>query len=86
VTRPAHSRGPKPDRIHALQILAASTDGYAEGLLRVHGVTNELIVDLVRDGLATSTPERVVMGHSTIEVARVRTTDAGRQVLEAAKA
>jgi hypothetical protein len=34
-------------------------------------------------GLATATAERVVAGRHTIEVARVRITDEGRQVLVA---
>jgi hypothetical protein len=39
------------------------------------------MVELVRDGLATATPDRVVMGRQTIEVARVRITEEGRRVL-----
>ena len=58
--RPAR-RLSKPDLRRALQLLAASADGY------------------------TGESERVVVGSSTIEVARVRITDAGRQVLNGAK-
>ena len=39
------------------------------------------LAELVRAGLATAAAERVVMGHRTVEVARVRITDAGRQSL-----
>ena len=39
--RPAR-RLSKPDLRRALQLLAASADGYTEGLLRAHGVTTEL--------------------------------------------
>jgi hypothetical protein len=39
------------------------------------------MVELVQAVLATATPERVVAGSNTIEVARLRITDAGRKVL-----
>jgi hypothetical protein len=35
----------------------------------------------LRDGLATATAERVVAGNRTIEIARVRITEAGRRAL-----
>ena len=79
--RLARHRGPKPDRRRALQLLAASTDGHTEGLLRAHGITSEMVTELVRDGLATTNPERVVIGTSAIEVTRVRITEAGRRAL-----
>jgi hypothetical protein len=43
-----------------------------------HGFTIDMLVELVRAGLATATSERVVAGGRTIEVARVRITGAGR--------
>jgi capsid protein len=46
-----------------------------------HGVTVEQMVDLVRAGLATAKTEPVVAGGRTMEVARVRITDAGRRAL-----
>jgi hypothetical protein len=83
------SRQPKPERREpdssirhrVLAFLAGCPDGCAEGLLLANGFTVDLLVDLVRDGLATATPERVVSGRETIEVARVRITEAGRKVL-----
>jgi hypothetical protein len=48
-----------------------------------HGFTIEQIVELVRAGLATTTAERMVAGGKSIEVARVRITEAGRQALTA---
>ena len=74
-------RSPKPDRRRALQLFAASADGYSEGLLRAHGITNEMMVELVRAGLATATAERVVAGSRKLEVARVRITEARRAAL-----
>jgi len=46
-----------------------------------HGFTIPQMVELVRAGLATARAERVVAGNRTIEVARVRITEAGRQAL-----
>jgi hypothetical protein len=46
-----------------------------------HGFTTERMIDLVRAGLATATAARVVAGRHTIEVARVRITEAGRRAL-----
>jgi hypothetical protein len=46
-----------------------------------HGFTVPQMVELTRAGLATATAERVVAGRRTIEVARVRITDAGRRLL-----
>ena len=60
-------------------------DGCTEAILLAHGVTVELLVDLVRARLASATAERVVAGHETTEVARVRITAAGREALAGAK-
>jgi hypothetical protein len=51
--------------------------------MRTRGFSIDFMVDLVRAGLATATSERVVMGSTTIEVARLRITDEGRRVLSA---
>ena len=42
---------------------------------------NSKLVDLIRVGLATAKAERVVAGGRTIEVSRVRITEAGRRAL-----
>jgi hypothetical protein len=47
-----------------------------------HGFTIPQMVELVRAGLASATAERVVAGGRTIEVARVRITEAGRRALD----
>jgi hypothetical protein len=49
--------------------------------MRARGFSIDFMADLVRAGLATATPERVAMGPNTIEVARMRITDAGRKAL-----
>jgi len=46
-----------------------------------HGFGIPLMVELVRDGLATATPERLRAGKIKMEIARVRITDAGRREL-----
>ena len=45
--------------------------------------TIEQLVELVRSGLATATPQRTRAGREVLEVATLRITDAGRWVLEA---
>ena len=46
-----------------------------------HGFTVPQMVGLIRAGLASATPERVRAGSKTIEIARVRITEAGRRAL-----
>jgi hypothetical protein len=68
-------------RHRALEILAGSSLGVTEAVMLTHGFTIDLLVDLVREGLATATPETVHAGKRPIDVVRVRITDAGRQTL-----
>jgi hypothetical protein len=77
-------RAPKPDRRRALELLAASHDGATQAIMLAHRFTVEQLVELIRAGLATATAERVVAGRHTVEVARVRITEAGRRALKAA--
>jgi hypothetical protein len=72
---------PEPDRRRALELLAGSRDGATEAIMLAHGFSVAQMVALVRAGLATATAERVVAGGRTMEVARVRITEAGRRVL-----
>jgi hypothetical protein len=46
-----------------------------------HGFTVDMLVELINARLATAQTERVVAGRRTFEVARVRITEAGRQLL-----
>jgi hypothetical protein len=82
------SRMPKPRRRPAaatrrrgLELLAASSDGCTEAIMLAHGFTIPQMVELVRTGLATAQSERVVAGGRTLEIARVRITDARRRAL-----
>jgi hypothetical protein len=54
-----------------------------EALLIGYGFAIDLLVDLIRAGLARATSERVRAGRETIEVARVKITEAGRRALAA---
>jgi hypothetical protein len=47
----------------------------------VHGFTTAQMVELVRAGLASVSAEQVVAGRTTVEVARVKITEAGRRAL-----
>jgi hypothetical protein len=69
------------DQRRALRLLAGSPLGVTEAIMLAHGFTTEMLTVLVRDGLATATPQTVHAGKRPVEVVRVRITDAGRQVL-----
>src|SRR5207253_3180304 len=56
---------------------AAPQEGCTEALMLAHGFTVEQLVELLRAGLATATPQRIVAGQSRFGVARLRITDAG---------
>jgi hypothetical protein len=55
----------------------------SEAILLAHGVTIPLMVELVRAGLASASAERIVAGGRTMEVGRLRITEAGRKALAA---
>jgi hypothetical protein len=74
-------RGPKPDRRRALELLAASPDGCTEALMFANGFTGELLVELVRAGLASAHAERTIADGKMMEVARVKLSEAGWQAL-----
>jgi hypothetical protein len=81
-TRRSARRHPKPDRRRALELLAACPDGCTEAIMLEHGFTTSQMVELVRAGLASVGAERVVAGRTTVEIARVRITEAGRAILK----
>jgi hypothetical protein len=64
----------------ALELLAASRDGASEAIMLAHGFIVPQLVELIRDGLASATAERVVAGRERIEVATLRITEAGRRI------
>jgi hypothetical protein len=80
---PTHSgkRSPLATRRRALELLAASRDGYTEASLLAHGFKIEMLADMISAGLATAKIERMVAGKQPIEVVRVRITEPGRRAL-----
>jgi hypothetical protein len=71
-------RGPNPDRRRALELLASCPDGATDTLLMAaHGLTTEMLVDLIRDGLATAQTEHLDIAGHTTEIMRVRITEGG---------
>jgi hypothetical protein len=80
---PRRKHLPKPNRRRALELLVSCRDGCTEAIMIAHGFTIEQMVELVRAGLASATAERVVAGRRTMEIARVRITEAGRRALVA---
>jgi hypothetical protein len=71
------------DKRRALELLAGSAGGFTTSIMLMTGFTAELLAGLVRDGLATMEPEHVRAGERSIEVTRVRITDAGRRAIAA---
>jgi hypothetical protein len=57
--------------------------GATEAILAAHGISIELMVKLVRAGLATATAERIVAGGKSIEIAHAQITQAGWQAIDA---
>ena len=66
----------------ALEMVAASADGCTTSLLLAHGATSTLIAGLVDCRLVTATSDRIMAGQRSVDVMRVRITDAGRVVLK----
>jgi hypothetical protein len=70
------------DERRLLELLVGSADGATDALLRAHGFTLEVIINIVSTGLATAKAERMFAADGrAIEVTRVRITDAGRLAL-----
>ncbi len=64
-------------------MVAGSPHGVAEDLLALaHGFNSDVIAGLVRAGLATAQREAVQAGGVSVEVVRIRITEAGRQALK----
>jgi hypothetical protein len=50
-------------------------------MVLAHGFTTDFLVDLIRAGLATAQTERAIAGGRSMQVTRMRITDAGRGAL-----
>ena len=69
------------DERRFLKLLTDSEDGCTTALLVAHGFGFDLMVAVVKAGLATATPERTFAAGKPVEVTRVRITEAGRRAL-----
>ena len=61
----------------ALEMLAAGPHGCTGAFMRAQGFTLQLLVDLIRDGLAVAAPETMRAAGLTIEATRIMITEAG---------
>jgi hypothetical protein len=69
-------------RLRALDLLVGCLqEGCADAVMLANGVTVDQMVELVRAGLATATPQRVKAGRERMEFATLRITEAGRKAL-----
>jgi hypothetical protein len=69
------------ERMRGMARMSASPNGCTEALMLANGFPVEMLVELIRTGLAFAQAERMMAGGKQIEVARVRITEAGRRVL-----
>ena len=75
-----HKRVPSVRR-RALELIAAHPDGCTEAMLAAHDTPADVLVELVRTGLAIARNERIHDEDGALEVTRVWITEAGKQVL-----
>jgi hypothetical protein len=75
---------PQPRRaLELLKLLASSPHGATKKLLVVvHGFDTDMIAGHVRAGLAAEERDVMKAGGKTIEVVRIRITEAGRKAIE----
>jgi hypothetical protein len=70
-----------PDQHANAFIGNAEPRGVTQAMLEEHRIKLQLVVDLIKAGLAKGHVERVRAGDKTIKVTRVALTDAGRRAL-----
>ena len=72
----------QPTRRRALELIASRPDGATDTILMATlGLTTEMLVDFIRDGLVTGRTEQLVIAGHTTKIMRVWITEAGRRVL-----
>jgi len=71
-----------PEQLRALRILAGSAAGTTATLMLAQGFNIEMLVDLVREELASATLESSRAGDRTVEVTRLWITEAGRRIVQ----
>jgi hypothetical protein len=95
-SRSHHRRGPdrvpaptgrnahlSPKGRRALELVAVDQRGLSETLLRTYGFTLKMLANIVSTGFATAQRQTVKAGGKTMEVVRIRITEAGRAALAA---
>lgn len=71
-----------PKARQALELLAVDERGLTETLLRTYGFTRGMLANLIRIGFATAQHQTArAGGGKTVEVVRIKLTDAGRKAL-----
>ena len=78
---PSRAQRERSERGRALRLLAGEPEGVIEAMMLARGFRVELLVDLCVADLVIATVERMVAGGRTVEVVRLKITDAGRQAL-----
>ena len=78
---PSRAQRERSDRRRALRLLADAPEGVTEALMLAHGFRVELLADLCIAGLAIAKPEHMRAGGRTMEVVRMKITEAGWQAL-----
>jgi hypothetical protein len=75
--------GLDPDQLRALRMVAQSHFGCTQSVLLAHGLTHEILTEIVDKGLAKATPGTVRIGPSqrAIKVTWLTITATGRQAL-----
>ena len=79
-------RRPKtaPDpRRRALNLLAAHPNGCTEAILAAENISADVLIELVRSGLAVARNERLEDEDGTVDVTRMWITEAGQLALAA---
>jgi hypothetical protein len=69
------------NRRRALELLAANRKRLHRSDHACARFKPEMVVEMIRDGLATASAERMIAGGKSIEIARMKITDAGRRTL-----
>jgi hypothetical protein len=77
-TRRYYPRCPNPDRRRALELLAGSRYGYTKAILRAHGFSIDMMVELVKAGLATTKRERMASDRAVTDLESCRAKPARR--------
>jgi hypothetical protein len=73
---PSRAERERTQQRRVLRLLADAPEGMTEALMMAHGFNSELLVDLCIAGLAIAKVERMIAGGRTVEVVRLKITEA----------